>query len=99
MFFIWRVGMVLSEETTVTVPTPNSLCQRLRLVVMSRTRYKRISSSLMLRKPTDKNSRSSDSAYRVKLSGIPRYRFRSFQISSTPFFSMGIPPLFSVFYT
>ena len=33
------------EEITVTVPTPNSRCHRVLLVVMSRTRYSSTSSS------------------------------------------------------
>ena len=46
---------------TVTVPTPNRRCHRLRRVSMSRTRYRSTSSSLMFRKPSDTNSRPSDS--------------------------------------
>ena len=37
-FFSTSVGVVLSEDSTVTVPTPNRRCHRLRLVSMSRTR-------------------------------------------------------------
>ena len=48
------------DEITVTVPTPNSRCQRVRLVLISRIRYSSTSSSLMLRKPTDRNSLSSE---------------------------------------
>ena len=77
MFFITRLGLVLSEDSTVTVPTPSSRWNRLRLVEISRMRYSRISSSFTFRKPLDVNSRSSESRYRVKLRGSPKTRFRS----------------------
>ena len=48
------------KDITVTVPTPKSRCHRFREVSMSRTRYRRISSSLMFRSPTEINSRSSE---------------------------------------
>ena len=59
MFLSVKVGVVLSEEEMVMEPTPKIRCHRVRVTLISRIRYSSTSSSLTLKKPMDRNRRSS----------------------------------------
>ena len=67
-FFRSRCGILLSEDTTQTVPTPKIRWPRLIFNCRSRTRYSSTSSALRFKNPLSQNSRSDRKSTRLNSS-------------------------------